>query len=203
MREPDVVVNWFKSLDRNMKVVAACGAVVTGMVGMAYAAVPLYDLFCRVTGYGGTTQIAQYDPDAILDREVTVRFDASVNRDFPWAFEPLQREMTVRVGETALAFYRATNTTDRPVTGVASYNVTPFKMGPYFSKLECFCFNEQTLQPGESMDMPVIFFVDPLMDEEDRLDDIRTMTLSYTFFSAGDDGLYETAQAGEKDGRAS
>lgn len=198
-----MIARWFKSLDRNVKVVAVCSTVVVGMVGMAYAAVPLYDLFCRVTGYGGTTQIAQYDPGAILDREVTVRFDASTNRDFPWTFEPLQREMQVRVGETALAFYRATNTTDRPVTGVASYNVTPFKVGPYFAKLECFCFNEQTLQPGESMDMPVIFFVDPLMDEEERLNDIRTITLSYTFFAAGDEGLYETAQADEEDGRAS
>ncbi|MFP4519914.1 MAG: cytochrome c oxidase assembly protein [Oceanicaulis sp.] len=198
-----MIARWFKSLDRNVKVVTACGAVAAGMVGMAYAAVPLYDLFCRVTGYGGTTQIAQYDPGAVLDREVTVRFDASVNRDFPWAFEPLQREMTVRVGETALAFYRATNTTERPVTGVASYNVTPFKVGPYFSKLECFCFDEQTLQPGESMDMPVIFFVDPAMDEEARLDDIRTITLSYTFFAAGDEGVYETAQADAAEGQAS
>ncbi|XBQ16329.1 MAG: cytochrome c oxidase assembly protein [Oceanicaulis sp.] len=190
-------------LDRNAKVFAVCAGVVAGMVGMAYAAVPLYDLFCRVTGYGGTTQIAQYDPGQILDREVTVRFDASVNRDFPWSFEPLQREMTVRVGETALAFYRATNTTGRPVTGVASYNVTPFKAGPYFSKLECFCFNEQTLQPGESMDMPVIFFVDPLMDEEQRLNDVRTITLSYTFFASGDEGIYETAQAQTGAGEAS
>lgn len=198
-----MIVRWLSTLDRNMKVVAACAVVVSGMVGMAYAAVPLYDLFCRVTGYGGTTQIAQYDPGQILDREVTVRFDASVNRDFPWTFQPLQREMSVRVGETALAFYRATNTTDRPITGVASYNVTPFKMGPYFSKLECFCFNEQTLQPGESMDMPVIFFVDPLMDEEERLDDVRTVTLSYTFFTAGEEGVYDTARARQEGAEAS
>ncbi len=198
-----MIVRWLSTLDRNMKVVAACAVVVSGMVGMAYAAVPLYDLFCRVTGYGGTTRIAQYDPGQILDRGLTVRFDASVNRDFPWTFQPLQREMSVRVGETALAFYRATNTTDRPVTGVASYNVTPFKMGPYFSKLECFCFNEQTLQPGESMDMPVIFFVDPLMDEEERLDDVRTVTLSYTFFTAGEEGVYDTARARQEGAEAS
>ena len=168
------------------------------MVGAAYAAVPLYDLFCRVTGYGGTTQIAGYAPEAVLDREVTVRFDATRSRGFPWEFEPLQKEMTLRVGETALAFYRAVNTTDRPVTGVATYNVAPFKSGPYFSKLECFCFTEQTLQPGQSMDMPVIFFVDPLMDEEERLDDVRTITLSYTFFQADADDdrdAYETIQA--------
>jgi cytochrome c oxidase assembly protein subunit 11 len=181
-------------LDSNMRVFALCAALVAGMVGMAYAAVPLYDLFCRVTGYGGTTQIAQYDSGQILDREITVRFDASNARAFPWEFEPLQRDMAVRVGETALAFYRATNTSDRPVTGVASYNVTPFKMGPYFSKLECFCFIEQTLQPGESMDMPVIFFIDPLMDQEDRLDDVRTVTLSYTFWDAGEERAYDSAQ---------
>ncbi len=168
----------------NLKVFTICLAVVGSMVGAAYAAVPLYDLFCRVTGYGGTTQVAQYDPDQILDREVTVRFDASKARGFPWEFEPVQREMTVRVGETALAFYRVHNPTDEPVTGLATYNVAPFKVAPYFSKLECFCFTEQTLQPGESMDMPVLFFVDPLMDGEARLDDIRQITLSYTFWVA-------------------
>ena len=193
----------FSKLDRNQRVMAGCGAIVLSMVGMAYAAVPLYDLFCRVTGYGGTTQIAQYDATQILDREVTVRFDASNARGFPWDFEPLQREMSVRVGETALAFYRATNNTDRPVTGVASYNVSPFKMGPYFSKLECFCFTDQTLQPGESMDMPVIFFVDPLMDEEERLDDITTLTLSYTFWESGDAGMYETVDLPSGAGEAS
>lgn len=180
-------------LDTNTRVAATCAAIIVSMVGMAYAAVPLYDLFCRVTGYGGTTQIAQYDADQILDREITVRFDASRARGMPWEFEALQTSMTVRVGETALAFYRATNTSNVPVTGMASYNVTPFKMGPYFSKLECFCFLEQTLQPGESMDMPVIFFVDPQMADQDHLDDVTTMTLSYTFWSAGDDQVYEVA----------
>ncbi|WP_421857552.1 cytochrome c oxidase assembly protein [Oceanicaulis sp.] len=192
----------FSKLNKNTKVFALCGGIILGMVGMAYAAVPIYDLFCRVTGYGGTTQVVQYDPGQVLDREVTVRFDASRSRDFPWEFEPLQNEMTVRAGETALAFYRATNTSDRPVTGVASYNVTPFKMGPYFSKLECFCFTEQTLDPGQSMDMPVIFFVDPLMDEDARLDDIRTMTLSYTFWESGDERVYETADASTSDAEA-
>lgn len=173
-------------LTGNVKVLAICLGLALGMVGMGYAAVPLYDLFCRVTGYGGTTQTAQYDPGQILERTVQVRFDASRSRGFPWEFEPLQREMTVRVGETALAFYRVTNPTDEPVTGIATYNVTPFKMGPYFAKLECFCFTEQTLGPGESMDMPVVFFIDPLMDEERRMDDVQSVTLSYTFFEASD-----------------
>jgi len=182
-------------LDRNTQVAAICIGVVLSMVAMAYAAVPLYDLFCRVTGYGGETRLVQYDPDQVLDREITVRFDASNSRYFPWTFEPLQREMTLKVGETALVFYRATNTADHPVTGVASYNVTPFKVGPYFSKLECFCFTEQTLDPGQSMDMPVVFFVDPLMDEEARLDDVRMVTLSYTFWEAGDDRVYGEIKA--------
>lgn len=193
------IKTWFARLDRNARVFAICFSIAGSMVGAAYAAVPLYDLFCRVTGYGGTTQVAQYEPSAILDRAVTVRFDASNARGFPWTFEPVQREMTLQVGETALAFYRATNTSDVPITGVATYNVTPFKVAPYFAKLECFCFAEQTLQPGESMDMPVIFFVDPLMDEEERLNDIRTVTLSYTFWMAGDEveGLALAQNAGE------
>jgi len=175
------------TLGPNLKIFAICLAVVGAMVGAAYAAVPLYDLFCRVTGYGGTTQVAQYDPDQILDREVTIRFDASKARGFPWEFEPLQTEMTVKIGETALAFYRVSNPTDRAITGMATYNVTPFKSAPYFAKLECFCFYEQTLQPGESMDMPVLFFVDPSLDDERRLDDVRTITLSYTFWVAGEE----------------
>lgn len=182
------------ALTGNVKVLAICLGLAVGMVGMGYAAVPLYDLFCRVTGYGGTTQTAQYDPDQILDRTVRVRFDASRSRGFPWEFEPLQRDMTVRVGETALAFYRVTNPTDEPVTGIATYNVTPFKMGPYFAKLECFCFTEQTLGPGESMEMPVVFFIDPLMDEERRMDDVQTVTLSYTFFEASDSRARNLAQ---------
>lgn len=178
----------FLPSDPNLRIVVTCVAVVAGMVGAAYAAVPLYDLFCRVTGYGGTTQIASYDSGEVLDRTVTVRFDASISRDLDWTFEPVQRSMELKVGETALAFYRATNNSNQPITGVASYNVTPFKSAPYFSKLECFCFTEQTLQPGESVQMPVLFFVDPLMDEEENLDDIRLITLSYTFWEADNDG---------------
>lgn len=185
----------FLPRDRNLRVMSICAATAVGMVGAAYAAVPLYDLFCRVTGYGGTTQVAQYDSGQIIDRTVTIRFDASKASGFPWQFEPLQRSMDIQVGETALAFYRATNTSDRPITGVASYNVTPFKVAPYFSKLECFCFTEQTLQPGESMDMPVLFFVDPLMDGEDNLDDVRTVTLSYTFWEAGREDSRNVASA--------
>lgn len=168
--------------DKNTRVALTAAAASITMVGAAFAAVPLYNLFCAVTGYGGTTQVATGEAGEILDREITVYFDANTGRDMPWAFEPIQRSLTVRVGESGLAYYRATNTSDRPVTGVATYNVAPFKSAPYFSKIECFCFVEQTLQPGESIDMPVLFFVDPLIDEERRMDDVTSITLSYTFF---------------------
>ncbi len=168
--------------NRNSRLLVILGGVAVSMVGAAYAAVPLYNLFCQVTGYGGTTQTADVAANEILDRTVEVRFDASMERGLPWTFEPVEPSMTVRIGETALAFYRATNNSSVPVTGMASYNVTPFKAAPYFSKLECFCFTEQTLQPGESVEMPVLFFVDPLIDDSRRMDDVHTITLSYTFF---------------------
>jgi cytochrome c oxidase assembly protein subunit 11 len=169
-------------LDKNARVALSAAFAAVVMVGAAFAAVPLYDLFCKVTGYGGTTQVAEAGSTVILDREVTVQFDANTAGNMPWTFEPMQRELTLRVGETGMAWYRATNTSSVPLTGIASYNVTPYKAAEYFAKLECFCFTEQTLEPGESIDMPVLFFVDPLIDEERRMDDIRTITLSYTFF---------------------
>jgi cytochrome c oxidase assembly protein subunit 11 len=179
------VKHWLKN--KNSRLLVTLSGVAIAMVGAAYAAVPLYNLFCQVTGYGGTTQVAETEADRVLERTVEVRFDASMERGLPWTFEPMQTSMTVQVGETSIAFYRATNTSDHPVTGMATYNVTPFKAAPYFSKLECFCFTEQTLQPGESIEMPVLFFVDPLIDEERRMDDVRTITLSYTFFEQSED----------------
>lgn len=170
--------------DKNTRLMAICATVAVSMVGAAYAAVPLYDLFCRVTGYGGTPQVRVAAADRVIDREVTVRFDASRNGGLPWEFQPIDRAITVNVGESALAYFRATNTSDRPITGVATYNVTPFKAAPYFVKIECFCFTEQTLQPGESIEMPVLFFVDPEIESDRRADDITTITLSYTFFEA-------------------
>lgn len=153
-----------------------------GMAAMAWAAVPLYDLFCRVTGFGGTTQEASAGPAQILDRTVTVRFDASTAGGMAWKFTPVQNTMEVRIGETGLAFYEAYNPTDRPITGTASFNVTPLSVGAYFAKIECFCFVEQTLQPGERMNMPVTFFVDPEMVDDGQTKRIHTITLSYTFF---------------------
>ncbi|WP_203294807.1 cytochrome c oxidase assembly protein [Maricaulis parjimensis] len=178
---------------QNTRVALMAAATSITMVGAAFAAVPLYNLFCAVTGYGGTTTIATGEAGAILDREMTVLFDANVNRNLGWEFSPVQRSMTVRVGETALAYYTATNITDHPITGVATFNVAPFKAASYFSKLECFCFTEQTLQPGETVQMPVLFFVDPLIDEERRLDDVHTMTLSYTFFESEGDAASSDA----------
>ncbi len=167
---------------RNRRTFGVLGLAVAGMLGLSYASVPLYDWFCRVTGYGGTTQVAETEADTVLDREIKIRFDASTARGMDWAFQPAQREITLKVGENGLAYYRAENNTDRVITGAATFNVTPLKAGPYFAKMECFCFTEQTLAPGEGVDMPVAFFVDPEIDQDINLDEVKTITLSYTFF---------------------
>jgi cytochrome c oxidase assembly protein subunit 11 len=156
--------------------------VIAGMLGLTAAAVPLYDWFCRVTGYGGTTQRADHAPAAALERTITVRFNADIARDLPWSFAPVQRQLEVRIGEQHLAFYRAVNRSDRPVVGSATFNVTPHSAGLYFSKLACFCFEEQVLQPGEAVDMPVSFYVDPALLEDPDTRDLAAITLSYTFF---------------------
>ena len=166
---------------RNLRTLGVCAGIACFMVGMAFAAVPLYDLFCRVTGFGGTTQVAAGESEVVLDRTIKVRFDAST-MNMPWQFRPVQREMTVRLGETALAFYEAHNPTDRPITGTASFNVTPFSTGGYFAKIACFCFVEQTLQPGETMQMPVTFYVDPEILDDREASRVPVITLSYTFY---------------------
>ncbi|MEM6943475.1 MAG: cytochrome c oxidase assembly protein [Pseudomonadota bacterium] len=153
-----------------------------GMLGMAYAAVPLYDLFCRVTGFGGTTQVADTSNVEMLDETVTIRFDASKARGMPWQFKPLQDEITVRIGETGLAFYEAHNPTDRPVAGSATYNVTPYSVGGYFVKIDCFCFQRQVLEPGQRVQMPVTFYVDPDIVDDRETERVHTITLSYTFY---------------------
>jgi len=157
------------------------GTVAVGMVGLSYAAVPLYDLFCRVTGFAGTTQVAEEKSTAISQRAIKIRFDAMA-ADIEWAFQPVQRQIRLQIGENVVAFYRATNQSDRPLTGTATFNVTPLKAGAYFNKVECFCFTEQTLAPGESVDMPVAFFVDPEIEADPNLNDVKTITLSYTFY---------------------
>jgi cytochrome c oxidase assembly protein subunit 11 len=167
--------------------VAALVSVVVGMLGLTAAAVPLYRLFCQVTGYGGTTQRAETAPTEGLDRAITVRFNADVDPALPWSFQPKQRQIEVRVGEQSLAYYRARNRSDHPVVGQAVYNVTPFKAGPYFDKIACFCFDEQVLGPGEEVDMPVSFYVDPEILNDPNTRNLRTITLSYTFFLIEDE----------------
>lgn len=166
----------------NRVVAAVCVAFFGGMIGMAYAAVPLYQMFCQITGYGGTTQrVTQYS-DRVLDRTITVRFDANTSNGLGWKFQPVARDITIRIGETAQAHYTATNDGDVPTSGRATFNVTPSLAGAYFNKVECFCFTDTTLKPGETLDMPVVFFVDPDIVDVPEFKDIKTITLSYTFF---------------------
>jgi len=180
-----------RSMTRNARTGWALSLIVCSMLGLAFASVPLYRLFCQVTGYGGTTQVAEELPETISERLVTVRFNANVNPKLPWSFEPLDRTVTLRVGEPGLAFYRAANLTDQPVTGTATFNVTPLKVGQYFSKTHCFCFDEQRLEPGEAIEMGVSFFIDPAILEDRNLDDVTTVTLSYTFFRSLEDVVDE------------
>jgi cytochrome c oxidase assembly protein subunit 11 len=157
-------------------------AVVLAMTGLAFAAAPLYDAFCKLTGYGGTTQQAAAAPGRILERRIEVRFDANVAPGLPVEFAPKQRTQTLRIGETGLAFYRVRNTANEPVVARATYNVTPHAAGPYFAKLECFCFTDRVIAPGEQADLPVVFFVDPELMSDPDTAEIDTLTLSYTFF---------------------
>lgn len=150
---------------------------------LSYAAVPLYRLFCQVTGFGGTTQIAKQAPDNVLDREVTVTFNADVDPKLPWKFKPLQFTKKVKIGENVFAAYVAENLSDQPTSGTATYNVTPFEVGPYFNKVQCFCFEKQALPAKAVVNMPISFFIDPEIVNDHQLDDVKHITLSYTFFS--------------------
>jgi len=164
------------------KTVVQTVSVVILMGGLAWASVPFYDWFCRVTGFGGTPgQVAGAEGE-VLDQTIKVRFDGSLNEDMPWEFKPVVNEMELRIGETGLAFYEAYNPTDHPVAGQASYNVTPYAAGAFFEKIECFCFTEQVLAPGERVQMPVSFFVDPEIVEDRDGKYVHTITLSYTFY---------------------
>lgn len=171
---------------RNARMAVKLGAVVAGMVGLSFASVPLYDMFCRATGFGGATMVAEKAPDKALERVVTVRFNADVNNSINWEFKPDTHAVDVHVGEAMTIAYRAKNLESRAVIGTATYNVTPEKAGQYFNKLQCFCFTEQKLEPGQSIDMPVNFYVDPAMADDPEMADVKTITLSYTFFRAAD-----------------
>ena len=174
-------MKFWRTLSPNGRVVAATVSTVLSMGALGWAAVPLYNIFCAVTGYGGTTARSEQAASEVLERTVLVRFDASKARDMPWEFKPVQHTMRVRLGETNLAFYEATNPTDQPVAGTASFNVAPYPAGPYFVKIACFCFEEQILAPGETVSMPVTFYVDPEMLDDAEAAGIPEITLSYTF----------------------
>jgi cytochrome c oxidase assembly protein subunit 11 len=187
---------------RNLRTGLALSLLACTMVGLAFASVPLYRLFCQVTGYGGTTQVAEAAPEQVSERRITVRFNADVNPKLPWNFEPLERAVTLRVGEPGLAFYRAANLTDRPLSGTATFNVTPLKAGQYFNKTQCFCFDEQRLEAGEAVEMGVSFFIDPAILEDRNLDDVTTVTLSYTFFRSLDEEADAPSPAADADSRS-
>ncbi|WP_339950225.1 cytochrome c oxidase assembly protein [uncultured Albimonas sp.] len=172
---------WWKGLGSQTRTVIRLVCLLSVMTSLTVAAVPFYSWFCRVTGYGGETNVSAGNDKGVLEQTVKVRFDANVERGFPWSFKPETREMEIRIGETGLAFYEATNNSDRPIAGQASYNVAPFSAGYYFTKIDCFCFTYQVLQPGESIMMPVTFFVDPEIVEDREAKYVHTITLSYTF----------------------
>ena len=179
---------------RNGMIAGVLALVIGGMVGLSFAAVPLYRAFCQATGYGGTPQIGAQASPGSVNRRITVRFNADLNAGMPWKFAPAQPSVTLRLGEEAVAFYSASNPTARAITGVATYNVTPDKVGRYFHKTACFCFDEQTLAPGQEMSFPLSFWVDPAIADDPSTADVHTITLSYTFFRSLDD--IDLAKAG-------
>jgi cytochrome c oxidase assembly protein subunit 11 len=190
-----------RTLTRDAAVASICGFVVVLMVGASYAAVPFYDWFCRATGFNGTTQVATSAPsDAPLERKIAVRFDANVGPGLPWKFEPEQNEIEVRIGEVVTVFYTVTNQAARATAGVAAYNVAPLTVGAYFQKINCFCFTEQTMGPGEKREMPVVFYVDPALAKDSENDGLKTITLSYTFYPVREPAQRPLA-AGEADKR--
>lgn len=184
-------------MTRPQKIALRLVGLVAVMLALSFAAVPMYNWFCRVTGFGGVTQVADAGSDVVLDQTIKIRFDANVAPDMPWEFRPVVRTVELKIGETGLAFYEAHNPTDRPIAGTASYNVHPFTAGAYFNKIDCFCFELQVLQPGETVQMPVTFYVDPEIVKDPEAKFIHAITLSYTFYetdlpedaSAAGDGL--------------
>ena len=173
-----------RSARRDVVVGFLCGGLVAAMVGLSFAAVPLYSWFCRTTGYGGTTQVATAAPTHMSDRKIRVRFDSNVSAGLPWKFEPERRTIEVRLGEVVTVYYTVTNEAARATAGQAGYNVSPSTVGIYFEKINCFCFTEQTMKPGETRNMAVVFYVDPKLAEDSEQDGVNLITLSYTFYPA-------------------
>jgi cytochrome c oxidase assembly protein subunit 11 len=182
------------SLRRDVTVAAVCGCLVALMVGASYAAVPFYSWFCSVTGFGGVTQVSEKAPSEVLERKINVRFDSNVAPGLPWKFEPEQNQITLRIGEVATVHYKVINYAARPITAQAGYNVTPPQVGAYFTKINCFCFTQQTLGPGETREMTVVFYVDPSITKDSDQNRLDTITLSYTFYRIAD--ADKTADAG-------
>lgn len=180
---------------KNARLMRIVLLVVVGMVGMAFASVPLYDMFCRVTGFGGTTMLSDSLPDRIVERSVTIKFDANTSRALNWDFRPEEHEQRVKLGQQGLIAFVATNRSARPITGTAVYNVTPTKVGQYFHKIQCFCFDEQLLNPRQTMQMPVMYYIDPAMNDDRNMDDVTTITLSYSFFQAQSQELDKALEA--------
>ncbi|MDJ0614258.1 MAG: cytochrome c oxidase assembly protein [Rhizobiaceae bacterium] len=184
----------------NTSVVSMCVGMVLGMGGLAYASVPLYELFCQVTGYGGTTQRAELtDAINVIDRKINVRFDANTASNLDWKFAPEQRQVSLKMGETMVVNYVAENLSDEPIVGMASFNVTPQATGVFFNKVECFCFTDTYIQPGGKLEMPVVFYVDPDMDKEETMKGLSTITLSYTFYESDTTPEEMTAEQAELD----
>jgi len=181
---------------RHGLVALSLAGLVAGMVGLAFASVPFYRMFCQVTGYGGQPQRADKAPGEVLDRTIRVRFDGNVDHGLPWAFAPVQQTMDVKIGETALAFFKATNETSAPVSGTAIFNVAPELASRYFTKIECFCFKQQTLAGGQSVEMPVTFFVDPKIVDDEDTKNMSEITLSYTFYRADKDAAKAASTSG-------
>jgi cytochrome c oxidase assembly protein subunit 11 len=182
-------------MDKNNRILAIVFLSVIVMVGLSFAAVPAYKMFCQVTGFNGTTQRGVKAPDTVLEREITVQFNGDVSNNLPWRFTPDDRKITVHIGQEALTSFTAESHLDRPTVGSALYNVTPLKAGKYFHKIQCFCFGEQMLQPGQKVSMPITFYIDPEIAEDKSMDDVHTITLSYTFFPAESEELDAALEA--------
>jgi cytochrome c oxidase assembly protein subunit 11 len=182
-RSPNAPLN-----SRHRAIAAWCAVLVVAMVGASYAAVPLYRMFCEVTGFDGTPRRAERAPDRVLGKTVTVRFDGNVAPDLPWRFAPVETTMTVKLGENAFAYYRATNTSDRPIKATAAYNIHPEIAASYFNKIDCFCFTEQVLEPGQSAELPLNFFIDPAIVDDKDARGVTHITVSYTFYAVATPG---------------
>ena len=176
-----------KLIKRNKNFLISLTCLFAGMVMLTFASVPLYQIFCKVTGYGGTTQEAYAPSSVVLERSVNIRFNADVDSQLAWVFNPQQLELKLHIGETGVAYYKVQNRTKDPLVGIATYNVTPQKAGKYFNKIECFCFTDQYIAPGETKNMPVTFFISPDLDEDRHMKDLETITLSYTFYPSKTD----------------